>query len=190
MEPISRISGVVTVLDRDDVDTDQIIPKQFMKLMQRSGFGEYLFYDWAREPGWSLPQTPVLATGSNFGCGSSREHAGWALRDYGFRAVIAPSFGDIFYSNCTKIGLLPIVLTRDEVTAVMSAGNVNIDLAERTVTWKGGHATFDIDSGIQFRLLNGVDDVLATLRHLDEIEAYENEATGHLTSTTELERLL
>jgi 3-isopropylmalate/(R)-2-methylmalate dehydratase small subunit len=110
MEAITLVHGGVSVLDRDDVDTDQIIPKQFLKRVERTGFGEFLFYDWAKEPGWDLPVNPILATGRNFGCGSSREHAPWALEDYGFKAIIAPSFGDIFYSNCTKVGLLPVVL--------------------------------------------------------------------------------
>ena len=108
MEPITVVEGAVTVLDRDDVDTDQIIPKQFLKRVERTGFGEFLFYDWAKEPGWHLDRNPILATGRNFGCGSSREHAPWALEDYGFKAIIAPSFADIFYGNSTKIGLLPI----------------------------------------------------------------------------------
>ena len=107
----------MSVLDRNDVDTDQIIPKQFLKRVERTGFGEFLFYDWAKQPGWELPVNPILATGRNFGCGSSREHAPWALEDYGFEAVVAPSFADIFFSNCTKIGLLPVVLAEDEVQA-------------------------------------------------------------------------
>ena len=125
MDPITIVHGGVTVLDRADVDTDQIIPKQFLKRVERTGFGEYLFYDWAKEPGWELPRNPILATGRNFGCGSSREHAPWALEDYGFRAIIAPSFGDIFYSNCTKIGLLPVVLAEEEVRAVMAEGEAS-----------------------------------------------------------------
>ena len=100
------------MLDRADVDTDQIIPKQFLKRVERTGFGEFLFYDWAKEDGWHLPPNPILATGPNFGCGSSREHAPWALQDYGFQAVVAASFADIFFSNCTKIGLLPVVIRR------------------------------------------------------------------------------
>ena len=100
---------------RDDVDTDQIIPKQFLKRVERTGFGEFLFYDWAKEPGWDLPHNQILVTGHNFGCGSSREHAPWALEDYGFRAIIAPSFADIFRSNCTKIGLLPVELPEADV---------------------------------------------------------------------------
>ena len=112
MDPISVISGPVSHLDRADVDTDQIMPKQFLKRVERTGFGEFLFYDWAKEPGWDLPANPILVAGENFGCGSSREHAPWGLQDYGFQAIVAPSFADIFYSNCTKIGLLPVVLER------------------------------------------------------------------------------
>ena len=120
MEPVSVISGRVSVLDRADVDTDQIIPKQFLKRVERTGFGEFLFHDWKQEPGWDLPANPILAAGRNFGCGSSREHAPWALEDYGFKAIVAPSFADIFYSNCTKIGLLPVVLPEDDVRALMA----------------------------------------------------------------------
>src|ERR1700709_1147513 len=122
MDPITVIDGAVSVLDRDDVDTDQIIPKQFLKRVERTGFGEFLFHDWAKEPGWELPVNPILAAGRNFGCGSSREHAPWALEDYGFKALIAPSFGDIFFSNCTKIGLLPVQLPDHEVKEIMKAG--------------------------------------------------------------------
>ncbi len=109
MEKIETITGQVSFLDRANVDTDQIMPKQFLKRVERTGFGEFLFYDWAKEPGWDLPANPILVAGENFGCGSSREHAPWGLQDYGFQAIVAPSFADIFYSNCTKIGLLPIV---------------------------------------------------------------------------------
>src|ERR1700710_1466580 len=119
MKAIETITGPVSVLMRDDVDTDQIIPKQFLKRVERTGFGEFLFYDWAKEPGWDLPANPILAAGANFGCGSSREHAPWALEDYGFRAVVAPSFADIFYSNCTKVGLLPVVLAEEDVRLLM-----------------------------------------------------------------------
>ena len=116
------VSGDVSVLDRADVDTDQIIPKQFLKRVERTGFGEFLFYDWAKEDGWDLPSNPILATGPNFGCGSSREHAPWALQDYGFKAVVSASFADIFFSNCTKIGLLPVQIPDDDVHALMQAG--------------------------------------------------------------------
>src|SRR5438128_3243426 len=137
MEPVTIIHGGVTVLDRADVDTDQIIPKQFLKRVERTGFGEFLFYDWAKEPGWELPSNPILVAGRNFGCGSSREHAPWALEDYGFKAVVAPSFADIFYSNCTKIGLLPVPLAADEVKALMAASEATIDLEAQTVTFDG-----------------------------------------------------
>ncbi len=122
MEPVTIVEGPVSVLDRADVDTDQIMPKQFLKRVERTGFGQFLFHDWAKEPGWRLERNPILATGRNFGCGSSREHAPWGLQDYGFRALVAPSFADIFYSNCTKIGLLPVVLRESEVRTVMAAG--------------------------------------------------------------------
>src|SRR4026209_1716529 len=115
MDPITVIDGAVSVLDRDDVDTDQIIPKQFLKRIERSGFGEFLFYDWRNHPGWDLPANPILRAGRNFGCGSSREHAPWALEDYGFKAIVAPSFADIFYSNLTKIGPLPLGVPDEEV---------------------------------------------------------------------------
>ncbi len=110
MDPIRIIEGAVSVLNRADVDTDQIMPKQFLKRVERTGFGQFLFHDWAKQPGWRLDPHPILATGRNFGCGSSREHAPWGLQDYGFKAIVAPSFADIFYSNCTKIGLLPVPL--------------------------------------------------------------------------------
>src|SRR3954463_8937445 len=128
MEPIHKIGGEVTHLDRDDVDTDQIIPKQFLKRVERTGFGEYLFHDWAKEPGWELPRNPILVTGRNFGCGSRREQAPWGLEDYGLHGVGAPAFADPVASNCTKIGLLPIALAEDEVRALMQSGEAEIDL--------------------------------------------------------------
>src|ERR1700739_4248232 len=133
MDPISVISGPVSHLDRADVDTDQIMPKQFLKRTERTGFGEFLFYDWAKEPGWDLPANPILVTGRNFGCGSSREHAPWALEDYGVQAVVAPSFADIFFSNCTKIGLLPVVLDADSCAAIAAAGHAQVDLSAQEV---------------------------------------------------------
>src|ERR1041384_921018 len=133
MEPIKIVSGTVSVLDRADVDTDQIVPKQFLKRVERTGFGEFLFYDWRNEPGWDLPANPIRATGRNFGCGSSREHAPWALEDYGFKAIVAPSFADIFYNNCTKIGLLPVVLPEEEVKALMEAGQARVAIERQVV---------------------------------------------------------
>lgn len=175
MEPVTVIEGGVSVLDRTDVDTDQIMPKQFLKRVERTGFGEYLFYDWAKQPGWELPRNPILATGRNFGCGSSREHAPWGLEDYGFRAIVAPSFADIFYSNCTKIGLLPVVLAEDEVRAVMEAGEARVDLEAQAVTAGGRTFSFDIHPETRYRLLNGLDDIGVTLQQDDALEAYERE---------------
>jgi 3-isopropylmalate/(R)-2-methylmalate dehydratase small subunit len=184
MEPIDVIEGAVSVVDRADVDTDQIMPKQFLKRVERTGYGEFLFYDWAKQPGWSLPANPILATGRNFGCGSSREHAPWGLEDYGFRAIVAPSFGDIFYSNCTKIGLLPVVLPEAEVRALMEAGKARIDLAEQRVEWPGGGAGFEIDQETKRRLLAGLDDIGVTLLSTDAIDAFEagRERAGPVTT--------
>lgn len=174
MDAIHKISGAVSVLNRNDIDTDQIMPKQFLKRVERTGFGEFLFYDWAKEDGWDLPANPILVTGRNFGCGSSREHAPWGLEDYGFKAVIAPSFADIFHGNCMKIGLLPVTLAEDEVKAIMDAGEAEIDLEEQTVTWAGGSASFDIDPDRKYRLRNGLDDIAMTLQEEDAIKAYES----------------
>src|SRR3954449_6247638 len=118
MDPITVIDGPVSVLDRDDVDTDQIPPKQFLKRVELTGFGEFVFYDWKNEPGWDLPPNPILATGRNFGCGSPGEHGPWALEDYGFKATGAPSVPNIFYATSTKLGPLPIPLPVDDVRAV------------------------------------------------------------------------
>jgi 3-isopropylmalate/(R)-2-methylmalate dehydratase small subunit len=185
VEPIVTISGPVSVLDRADVDTDQIIPKQFLKRVERTGFGEFLFYDWAKEPGWELPRNPILATGRNFGCGSSREHAPWALEDYGFEAIVAPSFADIFYSNCTKIGLLPVALAADEVRALMAARHATVDLAAQEVSWTGGQASFEIDAEIKRRLLGGLDDIGVTLQQEDAIGRFEaeRERSGPVTTS-------
>jgi 3-isopropylmalate/(R)-2-methylmalate dehydratase small subunit len=186
MRAVGVIEGGVSVLDRSDVDTDQIIPKQFLKRVERTGFGEFLFYDWAKQPGWELPRNPILAAGRNFGCGSSREHAPWALEDYGFEAVIAPSFADIFYSNCTKIGLLPVELGEEHVKAVTAAGHARIDLAAQTVSWDGGEASFEIDPETRRRLLEGLDDIGVTLQHADAIDRYEAERERSGPVTTKL----
>jgi 3-isopropylmalate/(R)-2-methylmalate dehydratase small subunit len=185
MEPVGTISGGVSVLDRADVDTDQIIPKQFLKRVERTGFGEFLFHDWKEEPGWDLPANPILAAGRNFGCGSSREHAPWALEDYGFKAVVAPSFADIFYSNCTKIGLLPVVLPEDQVRELMKAGDATIDLERQTVAFDGREVPFEIDAETKRRLLGGLDDIGVTLQQADAIERYEadREREGPVTTS-------
>jgi 3-isopropylmalate/(R)-2-methylmalate dehydratase small subunit len=185
MEPVRIVEGAVSALDRNDVDTDQIIPKQFLKRVERTGFGEFLFYDWAKQPGWDLPSNPILATGRNFGSGSSREHAPWALEDYGFRAIVAPSFADIFFSNCTKIGLLPVVLPEPDVRELMAAGHARIDLGRLEVSFGGRQVPFEIDAEIARRLLEGLDDIGVTLRQSEAIDRYEaeRERSGPVTTT-------
>jgi 3-isopropylmalate/(R)-2-methylmalate dehydratase small subunit len=190
MRAIETITGRVSVLMRDDIDTDQIIPKQFLKRVERTGFGEFLFYDWAKAPDWDLPVNQVLVAGKNFGCGSSREHAPWALEDYGFRAIIAPSFADIFRSNCTKIGLLPVELSAEDVAAIAEAGECQVDLAAQEVRWEGADgvhtARFEIDEGTKHRLLNGLDDIGLTLEQADAIAAYERDRELPSAPTTAL----
>jgi 3-isopropylmalate/(R)-2-methylmalate dehydratase small subunit len=167
----------VAVLDRADIDTDQIVPKQFLKRIERTGFGEFLFFDWAKDEGFELNDpraqgASILVTGRNFGCGSSREHAAWALQDYGFDVVVAPSFGDIFRTNSLKIGLLTVALPEEEVRALMAAGQgagLTVDLEEQTV----GPYRFDFDPVDRRRLLEGLDDIGITLRHEQEITDFE-----------------
>jgi 3-isopropylmalate/(R)-2-methylmalate dehydratase small subunit len=187
MQPFTRVEGVVCPLDRADVDTDQIIPKQFLKRIERTGFGEFLFWDWRGEEGFPLERpeyrgAPILVTGRNFGCGSSREHAPWALQDFGFRAVVAPSFADIFRTNCTKIGLLPVELPEADVRALLEQAQdrpgttAAVDLERQVVVAAGGRAfAFAIDPVVRERLLNGWDDISLTLAHEAEIAAYERE---------------
>ena len=186
MEPFRTIVSRPSVLLRDDVDTDQIMPKQFLKRVERTGFGQFLFYDWAQEEGWDLPRTQVLVTGRNFGCGSSREHAPWGLEDYGFKVIIAESFADIFRTNCTKIGLLPIELDRPTVEAIAQADTVEVDLEAQEVRWDGKTATFEIDPDTKHRLLNGLDDIALTLQQADALEAYERERERRGPVTTAL----
>ncbi len=177
MKSFTRVNGRVVVLDRSDVDTDQIVPKQFLKRIDRTGFGECLFYDWAQEAEFELNHPDaeganILLTGRNFGCGSSREHAAWALQHYGFDVIVAPSFGDIFRTNSLKIGLLPIVLEEDKVRELMAEGHgaeLVVDLEEQTV----GPHRFEIHPFDRRRLLEGLDDIALTLEHEDEIAAFE-----------------
>ena len=173
MEPLDIIEGRVSVLDRGDVDTDQIIPKQFLKRVERTGFGEFLFYDWIRSGEIALEPNPMLVTGRNFGSGSSREHAVWALQDFGFEAIIAPSFADIFYVNCTKNGLVPVVLDAERCRAIADSGEARIDVDDGTVTFAGGVAEYEIEEEIKHRLLHGLDDVALTLQNEDAISAFE-----------------
>ena len=174
MEPLDVIQGKVSVLDRADVDTDQIIPKQFLKRIERTGFGEFLFYDWIRDGEIELEPNPILVTGRNFGCGSSREHAPWALQDFGFEAIVAPSFADIFYANCMKVGLLPVILPQAHVRGVAEAGAARIDLDDQTVDYAGGVVRFDIDADTKHRLRHGLDDIGVTLRNEAAIQAFED----------------
>jgi 3-isopropylmalate/(R)-2-methylmalate dehydratase small subunit len=173
MEAVEVIEGEVSVLDRADVDTDQIIPKQFLKRVERTGFGEFLFYDWIRDGEIELEPNPILVTGRNFGSGSSREHAPWALQDFGFQAIVAPSFADIFYANCTKIGLLPVILPEEHCRGIGDAGRARIDVDDQTVDYAEGVTKFEIDQEVKHRLLHGLDDIGITLRSADAIDAYE-----------------
>ena len=175
MKPVRIVKGRVAVLDRADVDTDQIVPKQFLKRIERTGYGEFLFHDWRKDPDFELNRpdaegATILLAGRNFGCGSSREHAAWALQDYGFEAVVAPSFGDIFASNSAQIGLLTITLPPEQVKELIGAGGLTIDLEAQTV----GPFRFEIDPFLKHRLLNGLDDIGLTLEHEDEIAAFES----------------
>jgi len=186
MDPITTISGPVEVLDRADVDTDQIIPKQFLKRIERTGYGEFLFYDWVRAGEVSLTRAPILVAGRNFGCGSSREHAVWAIQQFGFAAVIAPSFSDIFYANCTKNGLLPIELPDDATRAIAVAGSATVDLDAQTVDAGGQSYPFEIDADVKHRLMHGLDEIGLTLQHADEIARYEAERAWPGPVTTAL----
>jgi 3-isopropylmalate/(R)-2-methylmalate dehydratase small subunit len=189
MDAIETITGPVSHLDRANVDTDQIMPKQFLKRVERTGFGQFLFYDWAKEPGWDLPPNPILVAGENFGCGSSREHAPWGLQDYGFKAIVAPSFADIFYSNCTKIGLLPVVLSEEDCRALADAGHGQIDLDAQEVRIgvpPTREVPFVIDHEIRRRLLAGLDDIGVTLSDEQAIAAYEGERERSGPVTTAL----
>jgi 3-isopropylmalate/(R)-2-methylmalate dehydratase small subunit len=184
MDPVTKISGPVSVLDRSDVDTDQIIPKQFLKRVERTGFGAFLFYDWVRSGEIELEPNPILVTGRNFGCGSSREHAPWALQDFGFEAIVAPSFADIFYVNCTKVGLLPVVLDPERCEAVAAAGEARIDVDDQTLTCAAGVFEFEIDEEVKHRLLHGLDDIGLTLQRAEAIDAYESSRTPNVGPVT------
>jgi 3-isopropylmalate/(R)-2-methylmalate dehydratase small subunit len=196
MEPFRRHSGTAVPLDRSNVDTDQIIPKQFLKRIERSGYGPFLFYDWRRtDPDFVLDRpehrgASVLIAGANFGCGSSREHAAWSIEDAGFRAVIAPSFGDIFRNNSLKIGLPAIELPPASVRRLMDltledpATVVTVDLEASTVTAGGFSESFELDGFARQRLLNGWDDIALTLRHEAAVTAYESRREPWLPSVS------
>jgi len=201
MEPFTHHNGLVAPLDRVDVDTDQIIPKQFLKSIARTGFDQGLFFDWRIRPDGTpdpdfvlnKPQfagATVLVSGRNFGSGSSREHAPWALQQAGFRAVIAPSFGDIFRNNCFQNGLLPVQLPERTVRAIIDRATnepgykVTIDLEQQTVAdERDTLASFDIDPAVKHRLLNGLDDIGLTLQHSDDIAEFEKHRAAYLPTT-------
>src|SRR5438445_10124117 len=163
MQPVKTVEGKIQVLDRADVDTDQIVPKQFLKRIERSGFGEFLFFDWRRDGLELEPGRPILVAGRNFGCGSSREHAVWALEDFGYKAVVAPSFADIFYANCTKIGVLPVTLPEEDVRELMKAAEALVDLEQQVVSFGGREVPFEINPGTRARPLQGRRDLAPTL---------------------------
>jgi 3-isopropylmalate/(R)-2-methylmalate dehydratase small subunit len=193
MTPFTRHTGLVAPMDRVNVDTDQMVPKQFLKALTREGFGRTLFYDWRYLPGekpnpefvLNFPRyqgASVLVARANFGCGSSREHAPWALLDYGFRALLAPSYADIFYNNCFKNGILPVALPDDQIDEIFhrvehNVGyKITVDLEKQTVTDESGlNLTFAVDPFRRECLLKGLDDVGLSLRHEDRIAAYERE---------------
>ena len=184
MEPITVIEGTALPVDRSDVDTDQIIPSEYLKRIDRTGFGPFLFGEWREDPTFIINDpryagASVLIAGANFGCGSSREHAPWAIEDAGFRAVIAPSFADIFRNNCTKVGVLPVELPAESVRALMDAAlddpqtQIVVDLPNRRVTAPGLDESFPIDDYTAWRLVEGLDDIGLTLRQEEKITAYE-----------------
>jgi 3-isopropylmalate/(R)-2-methylmalate dehydratase small subunit len=186
MEPFIKIKSIATPLDKVNVDTDQIIPKQFLKLVQKTGFGQYLFYDWRYEKDGTTKKdfvlnepryrtSKILLARNNFGCGSSREHAAWALLDFGFRAVLSTSFADIFYNNCFKNGILPIKVGEQVLQKLFeSRSEIEIDLEKQTITNDGAVISFDIEPHWKKILLEGLDDIAVTLQYNNEISEYEN----------------
>ena len=193
MEKFTVLEGIVAPLDAMNVDTDQIIPKQFLKRIGKTGYDDGLFFDWRYEKDGKTPNrefelnapryqgATILLTRDNFGCGSSREHAPWALHDYGFRSILAPSYADIFYNNCFNNGMLPIVLPVETIDALFDAVRasegytITIDLPSQTITKPdGGTIAFELDPFLKERLINGWDQIGLTLRHEEKIAAYEN----------------
>ncbi len=185
MEQFKKINSIITPLDNVNVDTDQIVPKQFLKLVQKSGFGKYLFYNWRYDENekprknfvlndQKFLNSKILITGENFGCGSSREHAVWALQDYGFAVIIAPSFADIFYSNCFKNGILPIKLDVNNVQKLRNESDeIEVDLENQKIKTKTEEISFDIDSYRKKILLEGLDDIAQTFQFEKEISQFE-----------------
>ena len=193
MKAFRSLTARAAVLDRPDVDTDQIIPKQFLKRIERTGYGEFLFYDWRQDPDFELNRpgfddARILVTGPNFGCGSSREHAAWALQDYGFDVVISPSFGDIFFSNAVQVGLVPVTLPAGEVKALMASvgdgAEITVDLETRTIVDPADRVVaFEIDSFVRMCLLEGLDAIGRTLQRESDISAFEEHAASPVSTT-------
>jgi len=187
------VTARVAVLDRPDVDTDQIVPKQFLKRIERTGFGEFLFYDWRRDPAFELNRPEyegarILLTGPNFGCGSSREHAAWALSDYGFEVVVAPSFGDIFFSNAVQIGLAPVALPALElkrlIRTISGGGELTVDLETETISDPAGRVVpFQMDAFVRQSLLEGLDSIARTLQREADIAAFEKRSPSPIATT-------
>ena len=194
MKELRRVTGRAAVLDRADVDTDQIIPKQFLKRIERSGYGEFLFFDWMKDPSFELRRpeyegAAILLAGPNFGCGSSREHAAWALEDAGFRFVLAPSFGDIFHANAVKSGLAPVTLSAEDLAQIKAAltaeNELTVDLEALAITHPGGlRIEFTFDPFARHMLVNGLDDVALTLQREERISAYEQAHPPRIDTAT------
>ena len=189
MKPFSKINSITTPFDKANVDTDQIIPKQFLKLITKSGFGKFLFYDWRfnhdgkEKDDFILndlhyQNSQILVTNENFGCGSSREHAVWALKDFGFDVIISPSFADIFYSNCFKNGVLPIILDIENIKKLLNfKDKIELDLQSQTINFGSESINFQIDSHRKTRLLEGLDDIDLTLKEDEKIENFEKNSS-------------
>ncbi len=188
MEPFKKVKSIITPLDKINVDTDQIVPKQFLKLIHKTGFGKFLFYNWRYDENENLKSdfvlnnskydnSEIMVTGDNFGCGSSREHAVWALQDYGFSVIIAPSFADIFFSNCFKNGLLPISLNQKTVEKLQQElDTIEVDLEKQIIKTSSEEISFEIDSYKKKILLDGLDDIAQTLQFEDKISEFEKES--------------
>jgi 3-isopropylmalate/(R)-2-methylmalate dehydratase small subunit len=189
MEPFQNVRSIVTPLDKVNVDTDQIIPKQFLKLVQKSGFGKFLFFNWRYDENENMKSdfilndskyvgSKILVTGDNFGCGSSREHAVWALDDYGFSVIISSSFADIFFSNCFKNGILPISLESNIIEKLLQETNaIEVDLENQIIKTSSEDISFEINSHKKKILLEGLDDIAQTFQYKDEISEFEEKST-------------
>ena len=193
MRAFRKLTARAAVIDRPDIDTDQIVPKQFLKRIERTGYGEFLFYDWRQDPDFELNRpgckgARILLTGPNFGCGSSREHAAWALQDYGFEVIVAPSYGDIFFSNAVQVGLVPVTLDAAEVKELIrsmgAGGQLTVDLESETIVDPAGRVVqFEMDPFVRTSLLEGLDSIGRTLKHESDIAAFEARSPSPISTT-------